>query len=211
LREKHRLRVFENTVLRRIFGPKRNEVTGEWRRLHKKELYALYSSLNTIRVVKSRRMRWAGNIARIGERRGAYWVLVGKPEGRRTLERLRYRWEENIKLSFEKWNGGMNWIELDQGTERWRGLCECGNESSGSIKCGEVLDWLNTCQLLSKNSTPWSYLVSQSVSQSVSMIQVANPSSNSYNNLKFLRNFAKFATHYLNIYFTIFQKNKSLA
>ena len=85
-------------------------------------------------------MRRTGNIARIGERRGVYRVLVGKPEGRRTLGRLRYRWEENIKLIFEKWNGGTNWIELAQGRERWRGLCECGNESSGSVKCGEFLD-----------------------------------------------------------------------
>jgi hypothetical protein len=77
--------VFENRVLRRIFGPKRDEVTGEWRRLHTKELYALYSSPNIIRVIKSRRLRWAGHVARMGERRGAYRVLVQKPEGRKHL------------------------------------------------------------------------------------------------------------------------------
>jgi hypothetical protein len=82
LREECRLRVFENKVLRRIFGPKRDEVTGEWRRLHNKKLYALYSSPNNIRVMKSRRLRWAGHVARMGERRGAYSVLAGKPEGR---------------------------------------------------------------------------------------------------------------------------------
>jgi hypothetical protein len=82
---------FENTVMRRIFRPKRDEVPGEWRRLHNKELYALYSSPNIIQVVKSRRLRWAGRVARMGERRGAYRVLVGKPEGRRPLERPRRR------------------------------------------------------------------------------------------------------------------------
>jgi hypothetical protein len=82
LREECGLRVFENRRLRRIFGPKMDEVTGEWRILHNKELHALYSSPNTIRVIKSRRLRWAGHVARMGERRGAYRVLVGKPDGR---------------------------------------------------------------------------------------------------------------------------------
>jgi hypothetical protein len=98
LREVCRLRVFENRVLRRIFGSKRDEVTGEWRRLHYKELYALYSSPNIIWVIKSRRLRWIGHVARMGERRGAYRALVGKPEGRRSLRRPRHRWEDNIKL-----------------------------------------------------------------------------------------------------------------
>jgi hypothetical protein len=100
LREKYRLRVFENKVLRRIFGPKRNEVTGEWRRLHYKELYVLYSSLNIIRVMKSRNLRWEGHVARVGKRRGAYRALVGKPEERRPLGRARRRWEDNIKMDF---------------------------------------------------------------------------------------------------------------
>jgi hypothetical protein len=102
LREECRLRVFENKVLRRIFGPKRDEVTGEWRRLHDKELYTLYSSPNIIRVIKSRRLRWAGHVARMGERTGAYRALVGKPEGRRPLGRPRRRWEDNIKMDLRE-------------------------------------------------------------------------------------------------------------
>jgi hypothetical protein len=107
LREECRLRVFENRVLRRICGPKRNELTGEWRRLHNKELYALYSSPSIIRVIKSRRLRWAGHVARMGETRGAYRALVGKPEGRRPLERPRRRWQDNIKMDLREvgWRG----------------------------------------------------------------------------------------------------------
>jgi hypothetical protein len=90
--------VFENRVLRRIFGPKRDEVTGEWGRLHDEELNDLYSSPNIIRVIKSRRMRWAGHVARMGEGRGAYRVLVGRPEGRRPLG----RWEDNIKMDLQE-------------------------------------------------------------------------------------------------------------
>ena len=92
-----KLRVFENRVLRRIFGPRRDEVTGEWRRLHNKELNDLYSSSNIVRVIKWRRMRWAGHVARMGEESGMYGVLLGKPEGRRRLERPRRRWVDNIR------------------------------------------------------------------------------------------------------------------
>jgi hypothetical protein len=92
LREERRLRVFENRVLRRIFGPKRDEVTGEWRKLHNEELHILYSSPDIIRQVKSRRMRWAGHVARMGEDRKLYKVLVGKPEGKIPLGRPRRRW-----------------------------------------------------------------------------------------------------------------------
>jgi hypothetical protein len=107
LREECRLRVFENKVLRRIFGPKRDEVTGEWRRLRNNELHAVYSSLNIIRVIKSRRLRWAGHVARIGKRRGAYRALVGKPEERRPLESPRHRWEDVIKMDLREvgWGG----------------------------------------------------------------------------------------------------------
>ena len=92
------LRVLENRVLRRIFRPNRDQVTGEWRKLHNKQLYALYSSSNIIRVINSRRLKWVGHVARIGYRRGAYRALVGKPEGRRPLGRPRRRWENNIKM-----------------------------------------------------------------------------------------------------------------
>jgi hypothetical protein len=91
LREKRRLRVFENSVLRRIFGPKRDEVTGEWRKLHNEELNDLYCSSNIIRVIKSRRMRWVEHVACMEERRGVYRVLVGKPEGKRPRGRPRRR------------------------------------------------------------------------------------------------------------------------
>ena len=98
----NRLRGFENRVLRRIFGPKRDEVTGEWRRLHNKELYSLYSSPNIIRVIKSRRLRRAGYVARMGESRGAYRVLVGKPEGGRPLGKPKRVWEGNIKMDLRE-------------------------------------------------------------------------------------------------------------
>jgi len=91
LREECRLKVFENRVLSRIFWPKRDEVTREWRKLHNEELNDLYSSPNFVRVTKSRRMRWAGHVARMGEKRGVYRVLVEKPEGKRPLRRLKRR------------------------------------------------------------------------------------------------------------------------
>jgi hypothetical protein len=123
LREECRLRVFENKVLRRILGLKRDEVTGEWRRLHNKELYALYSSPNIIGVMKSRRLRWAGHVARMGERRGAYRALVGKPEVRRPLGRPRRRWEDNIKMDLRKVGcGGAYWVDLAQDRDRWRAV-----------------------------------------------------------------------------------------
>jgi len=97
LRKERKLRVFENMVLRRIFGPRREEVTGEWRRLHNEERNDLYSSPNIVRVIKSKRMRWAGHVARMGEERGVYMVLVGKPEGRRPLGIPRLRWVDNVR------------------------------------------------------------------------------------------------------------------
>ncbi|KAJ4442562.1 hypothetical protein ANN_04149 [Periplaneta americana] len=96
------LRVFENKVLRKMFGAKRDEVTGEWRKLHNTELHALYSSPDIIRNLKSRRLRWAGHVARMGESRNAYRVLVGKPEGKRPLGRPRRRWEDNIKMDLRE-------------------------------------------------------------------------------------------------------------
>jgi hypothetical protein len=110
LREEHRLRVFENRVLRRIFGPKRDEVTGEWRKLHSGELHILYSSPDVIRQIKSKRMRWAGHVARMGEGRNVYRVLVGKPEGKRPLGRPRRRWEDGIELDVREigWGSGVD-------------------------------------------------------------------------------------------------------
>jgi len=122
-REKRKLRVFENVVLRRIFGSKRDEVTGEWGRLHNEELNDLYSSSNIVRVITSRRMRWAGHVARIGEERGAYRVLVGKPEGRRPLGRPRRRWVDNIRMDLQEVGCEyMDWTGLAQDRDRWRTL-----------------------------------------------------------------------------------------
>jgi len=122
MREEHRLRVFENRVLRRVFGPKRNEVTGEWRKLHNEDLRDLYSLPNIVRVVKLRRMRWAGHVAHMGEGRGVHRVLVGKPEGKRLLGRPRHRWEDNIKMALQEVGGGGYWMQLAQDRDRWRAL-----------------------------------------------------------------------------------------
>jgi len=100
LREERRLRVFENRVLMRILEPKRGEVTGEWRKLHNEGLNDLYSSTSIVRVIKSRRMRWVGHVARMGEKRGVYSVLVGKPEGKRPFGRPRRRCEDKIEMDF---------------------------------------------------------------------------------------------------------------
>jgi len=123
LREERRLRVFENRVLRRMFGPKRDEVTGEWKKLHNEELNNLYSLPNIGWVIKSRRMRWAGHVARMGEGRGVYRILVRKPEGRRPLGRPRRRWEDNIKMDLREVGCGcVEWTELAQERDRWRAL-----------------------------------------------------------------------------------------
>jgi hypothetical protein len=116
LREERRLRVFENRVLRRVFGPKRDEVTGEWRKLHNEDLNDLYSLPNIVWVVKS---RWAGHVASMGEDRGVLRVLVGKPEGKRPLGRPRRRWENNIKIDLQE-VGGVHgdWMELAQDKDR---------------------------------------------------------------------------------------------
>ena len=116
LREEHRLRVFENRVLKRVFGPKRDEVTREWRKLHNEELNDLYSLPNIVRVIKSRRMRWAGHVARMGEDSGVHRVLVGKPEGKRPLGRPRRR--IILRWIFRKLEGvvGTGWSWLGIGT-----------------------------------------------------------------------------------------------
>jgi hypothetical protein len=123
LREERRLRVSENRVLWRVFGPKRDEVTGEWRKLRNEELNDLYSLPNIVRVIKSRRIRWAGHVARMGEDRAVYKVLVGKPERKRPLGRPRRRWEHNIKRDLQEVGEGHgDWMELAQDRDRWRAL-----------------------------------------------------------------------------------------
>ncbi|KAJ4440065.1 hypothetical protein ANN_08196 [Periplaneta americana] len=115
------VKVFENKVLRKIFGAKRDEITGEWRKLYNAELHALYSSPDIIRNIKSRRLRWAGHVARMGESRNAYRVLVGRPEGKRPLGRQRRRWEDNIKMDLrEVGYDDRDWINLAQDRDRWR-------------------------------------------------------------------------------------------
>jgi hypothetical protein len=112
--------MFENRVLRRIFGPKRDEVTAERRKLHNRERHILYSPPDIIRQIKSRRMRWVGHGARMGEGRNVYRVLVGKPKGKRLLERPRCRWEDGIKMDFRDsgW-GSVEWIPLAQDRDHW--------------------------------------------------------------------------------------------
>jgi hypothetical protein len=102
LRRERRLRVSENRVLRKIFGPKKDNVTREWRKLHNEELIDMYSSPNSFRVIKLRTIRWVGHVANMGEMRGVYSVLVGKPEGMRPFGRPRRTWEDNIKMGFQE-------------------------------------------------------------------------------------------------------------
>jgi hypothetical protein len=143
LREEHRLRVFENRVLRRIFGPKRDEVMEEWRKFYNEELRDFYSSPSIIRIMKSRRMRWTGHLARMREKRNAYRLLVGKPEGKRPLGRQDVgAW---IMLGWIS-VGGMERFGLDwsgSGQEQVESLCEFGSEPWGSMKCWETILWPN--------------------------------------------------------------------
>jgi hypothetical protein len=120
LRENHRPRVSENRVLKKLFGPTREE-DGSWRKLHNDELHNLYSSPKIVRVMKPRRMKWAGHVARMGEGRSVYAVLVGRPEGKRPLGRPRRKWKDNIKLDLmEIGIDGANWIQLAQDRVQWR-------------------------------------------------------------------------------------------
>jgi hypothetical protein len=120
LREAYRLRVFENRVLWRIFGPKGEEVAGGWRRLHNEELCNFYASPYIIWMIKSRRMRWEGNVTRMSEMRNAFNIVVGKPEGKRPLGRPRRRREDNIRMDVKEigW-GDMDWRHLDQDRDQW--------------------------------------------------------------------------------------------
>jgi hypothetical protein len=122
LREECRLRVFDNRVLRRIFGPKRDEVTGEWRRLHSEELYDFHSSPNIIQVIKSRRLRWARHVARMGEVSGAYRVWWGDLREERHLKNPGVDGRIILKLVMENFDGGLGWIDLAQSKNRWRAV-----------------------------------------------------------------------------------------
>jgi hypothetical protein len=115
--------VFENRVLRRIFGPKIDEVTGEWRKLHNEELRDLYSSPSIIRKIRLRSMRWTGHVARMGEKKNAYRLFMGKPEGRRPLGRPRHRWVDNIRMDVREvgW-ADVDWIGLAKDRNRWIAL-----------------------------------------------------------------------------------------
>jgi hypothetical protein len=122
-KEEHRLRVREKRVSRKIFGPKCDEVKREWRKLHNESLNEMYSSTNIVRMRKSRIMRWAGYVARMGENKDAYRVFMGKPERKRPLGRPRLRWEYNIKMDIQEMGcGGVDWIELAQDRDGWRAL-----------------------------------------------------------------------------------------
>jgi hypothetical protein len=123
LREGHRVRIFENRVLRRIFGSKMDDVTGSWRKLDNEELHILYFSSSRIRMMKSRKMRWPERVARIWEKRNSYKILVGKREGKKPLRGLRRRLMDNVKMNLRDigW-GGMDWIDMVQDREQWRAL-----------------------------------------------------------------------------------------
>jgi len=140
LREERRMRMIENRVLRRTFGPMRDEITGEWRKLHTEEPNDLYSSRNIFRFIKSRRMRWAGHVPRMGESRGVYRVLMRKPEGKGPLGRHRQRWEDNIKMDLQEvgW-GGMDWIDMAQGKDRWWALVKVVMKLRVSLNAGTFL------------------------------------------------------------------------
>jgi hypothetical protein len=148
VREEHKLRVFQNRVLRKIFGPKRDGGVGGWRKLHNEELHNLYSSPSIIRIIKSRRMRWAGHVAQMGEKRNVYRLLVGKSEGTRPLGRPRRRWIDNIKMDpLETGLNVVDWIGLAQ--VQVESSCKLGNEPSVSIKCWELPKVCTTCGLSS--------------------------------------------------------------
>jgi hypothetical protein len=135
VREEHRLRVFENRAPGKIFEPKRDQVTGGWRKLHNEELHDLYSSRSIIRIIKSRRMRW-GHVARMGEKRAAYRLLAGEAEGKRPLGRPRCRWVDNIKMDLVEigWSG-VDWIGVAQDRDKWRALVNAAVNLLDFMKC----------------------------------------------------------------------------
>ena len=145
-------------LLRRVFGPKRDEATGVWRKLRNEKLSDLYSLPNIVWVVKSRRMRWARHVVRMAEGRGVHRVLVGKPEGKRPLRRPRRRWEDNIKMDIQEVGGSCgDWMELAQDRDMWRALVG----TVRNLRVPNAVNFLTSCrtsQLLKKDSAPWSKL-----------------------------------------------------
>jgi hypothetical protein len=153
LREEHRLRVFEKTVLRRIFGPKREE-DGSWRKLHNDELHDLYSSPN-----KSRRMKWVGHVARMGEGRGVCRVLVRRPEGKRPLGRPRHMWEDNIRMDLREIGiDGANWTPLAQDRVQLRAFVNMVMNLRLHKESRLLLDKLSI-NFLKEHPAPWSKLI----------------------------------------------------
>jgi hypothetical protein len=145
--------VFENRVLRRIFGPKTYETIGGWRKLHNEELHNLYSSPDMIIMIKSRRMRWAGHVERMGN--GMHTrILVGNSEGKRPLGRPRHMWQDHIKMDLREigW-GGMGWIHLAHDRGKWRALVN--TVMNLRVSC-EFLELRSNCRLLKKDSALWS-------------------------------------------------------
>jgi hypothetical protein len=146
LREERRLRVFENRVLRRIFGSKRDEVIGVWRNLRNEELHNLYTPPSIIKMMNSRRMRWTGHVARMRTKRDEYVILVGKPGGKRPLERSRRWWVENIKMTLGEigWDA-MDWIDLAQDIDQWRALVNTVKNLQVPCKVGKFLRSCTVC------------------------------------------------------------------
>jgi hypothetical protein len=141
LRDESSLRIFDNRVLKRIFGPKREEVAGGWTRLHNEELHSLYASPSIIRAIKSRRMRWAWNLAHTGKMKNAYKILVGKPEGKRPLRKLGRRYEDNIKKNLRGNRVEKSGLDTsDSGYGPVADPCEHGSEPLSFMKDGEFLD-----------------------------------------------------------------------
>jgi hypothetical protein len=163
-REEHMLRVFENKVLRSIFGPQRDEVTGGWRKLHNEELRDLYSSPSIIRIIKSRRMTWEGHVARMGKKRNAYRLLVGKPEGKRPLGRPRRRWVDNIKIYLLEigW-ARVDWMGLAQDRDKWRALVNAVmnhrvSKSAGKLSSGYIIGDLSSSSQFHRVSFSYSFV-----------------------------------------------------
>jgi hypothetical protein len=145
--------VFENRVLKRVFGRERDEVIGEWRKLNNEELNDLYSLPNIVRVVKSRKMKWVWHVAHMGDERGVHRVLVGKPEGKRPLGRPRRRWERNIKMDLQEAGRVRGeWMEFAQDRDSWRALVSTVRDFRVPKKCGEFLDWLQSLVSFSRGT-----------------------------------------------------------